>query len=164
MKNLIITAILFVLPFFSYSQDTKVCLSSIENKIQIGQMKGNRNLTFGFKNILLEFLQDKDYQLVDDCTSANRRIEVEILFLDVLKTNTGVSVFHKQNDETILRLRGKLFDEKGKKIKETVVTEKSSEISMSTLIVTEGGGFNQQAVSNVLKKSCETLTINLFKE
>ena len=127
-------------------------------------MKGNRNLTFGFKNILLEFLQDKDYQLVDDCNTANRKIEVEILFLDVLKTNTGVSVFHKQNDETVLRLKAKLLDEKGKKIKETVVTEKSSEISMSTLIVTEGGGFNQQAVSNVLKKSCETLTINLFKE
>lgn len=127
-------------------------------------MKGNRNLTFGFKNILLEFLQDKDYQLVGDCNTANRKIEVEILFLDVLKTNTGVSVFHKQNDETVLRLKAKLLDEKGKKIKETVVTEKSSEISMSTLIVTEGGGFNQQAVSNVLKKSCETLTINLFKE
>lgn len=127
-------------------------------------MKGNRNLTFGFKNILLEFLQDKNYQLVDDCSSANRKIEVELLFLDVLKTNTGVSVFHKQNDETVLRLKAKLLDEKGKKIKETVVTEKSSEISMSTLIVTEGGGFNQQAVSNVLKKSCETLIINLFKE
>ncbi len=127
-------------------------------------MKGNRNLTFGFKNILLEFLQDKNYQLVDDCNTANRKIEVELLFLDVLKTNTGVSVFHKQNDETVLRLKAKLLDEKGKKIKETVVTEKSSEISMSTLIVTEGGGFNQQAVSNVLKKSCETLTINLFKE
>lgn len=127
-------------------------------------MKGNRNLTFGFKNILLEFLQDKNYQLVDDCNIANKKIEVELLFLDVLKTNTGVSVFHKQNDETVLRLKAKLLDEKGKKIKETVVTEKSSEISMSTLIVTEGGGFNQQAVSNVLKKSCETLTINLFKE
>jgi hypothetical protein len=127
-------------------------------------MKGNRNLTFGFKNILLEFLQDKNYQLVDDCSSANRKIEVELLFLDVLKTNTGISVFHKQNDETVLRLKAKLLDEKGKKIKETVVTEKSSEISMSTLIVTEGGGFNQQAVSNVLKKSCETLIINLFKE
>lgn len=127
-------------------------------------MKGNRNLTFGFKNILLEFLQDKNYQLVDDCNTANKKIEVELLFLDVLKTNTGVSVFHKQNDETVLRVRAKLLDEKGKKIKETIVTEKSSEISMSTLIVTEGGGFNQQAVSNVLKKSCETLIINLFKE
>jgi len=164
MKNIILTAILFALPFFSNSQDTKVCLNSIENKIQIGQMKGNRNLTFGFKNILLEFLQDKNYQLVDDCNTANKKIEVELLFLDVLKTNTGVSVFHKQNDETVLRVRAKLLDEKGKKIKETVVTEKSSEISMSTLIVTEGGGFNQQAVSNVLKKSCETLIINLFKE
>lgn len=164
MKNIILTAILFALPFFSNSQDTKVCLNSIENKIQIGQMKGNRNLTFGFKNILLEFLQDKNYQLVDDCNTANKKIEVELLFLDVLKTNTGVSVFHKQNDETVLRVRAKLLDEKGKKIKETIVTEKSSEISMSTLIVTEGGGFNQQAVSNVLKKSCETLIINLFKE
>ena len=164
MKNIILTAIIFAFPFLTVAQENKVCLSSIENKIQIGQMKGNRNLTFGFKNILLEFLQDKNYQLVDDCNTANRKIEVELLFLDVLKTNTGVSVFHKQNDETVLRLKAKLLDEKGKKIKETVVTEKSSEISMSTLIVTEGGGFNQQAVSNVLKKSCETLTINLFKE
>lgn len=155
---------LFALPLFSLSQDNKVCLNSIENKIQIGQMKGNRNLTFGFKNILLEFLQDSDYQLVDDCNVADKKIEVELLFLDVLKTNTGVSVFHKQNDETILRIRAKLLDGKGKKIRETVVTEKSSEISMSTLIVTEGGGFNQQAVSNVLKKACETLTKNLFKE
>jgi hypothetical protein len=164
MKNIIISAILFALPYFSLSQNTKVCLNSIENKIQIGQMKGNKSLTFGFKNILLEYLQDKDYQLVDECSSANYKIEVEILFLDVLKTNSGVSVFHKQNDETILRLKGKLLDPNGKKIRETVVTEKSSEISMSTLIVTEGGGFNQQAVSNVLKKSCETLTKNLFKE
>jgi hypothetical protein len=164
MKNYIISAILFVLPFFSFSQDSKVCLSSIENKIQIGQMKGNKSLTFGFKNILLEYLQDRDYQLVDDCPTATYQIQVEILFLDVLKTNTGVSVFHKQEDETVLRLKGKLLDQNGKKIRETVVTEKSSEISMSTLIVTEGGGFNQQAVSNVLKKSCETLTKNLFKE
>ena len=96
MKNLIISAMLFALPLFSLSQDTKVCLNSIENKIQIGQMKGNKSLTFGFKNILLEYLQDKDYQLVDDCSTANYKIEVEILFLDVLKTNSGVSVFHKQ--------------------------------------------------------------------
>lgn len=158
------TAMLFALPLFSVSQETKVCLNSIENKIQIGQMKGNRNLTFGFKNILLEMLQDLNYELVEDCSLANKKIEVELLFLDVLKTNSGVSVFHKQNDETILRVRAKLLDNNGKKIKETVVTEKSSEISMSTLIVTEGGGFNQQAVSNVLKKSCETLTKNLLKE
>lgn len=127
-------------------------------------MMGNKNLAFGFKNIMLEFLQDKDYELIDSCNLADYRVEVELLFLDVLKTSSGVSVFHKQNDETILRVRGKLLDPKGKKIKETVVTEKSSEISMSSLIVTEGGGFNQQAVSNVIKKSCETLIINLFKE
>jgi hypothetical protein len=43
------------------------------------------------------------------------------------------------------------------------VTEKSSEISMSTLIIAEGGKINQQSVSNVIKKSCETLIKNLFE-
>lgn len=162
MKNILL-AIFLIAPSLLFSQN-KVCLSSIQNKIQIGQMMGNKNLAFGFKNIMLEFLQDKDYELIDSCNLADYRVEVELLFLDVLKTSSGVSVFHKQNDETILRVRGKLLDPKGKKIKETVVTEKSSEISMSSLIVTEGGGFNQQAVSNVIKKSCETLIVNLFKE
>jgi phosphoribosylformylglycinamidine (FGAM) synthase PurS component len=162
MKNILL-AIFLIAPSLLFSQN-KVCLSSIQNQIQIGQMMGNKNLAFGFKNIMLEFLQDKDYELIDSCNLADYRVEVELLFLDVLKTSSGVSVFHKQNDETILRVRGKLLDPKGKKIKETVVTEKSSEISMSSLIVTEGGGFNQQAVSNVIKKSCETLIVNLFKE
>jgi phosphoribosylformylglycinamidine (FGAM) synthase PurS component len=162
MKNILL-AIFLIAPSLLFSQN-KVCLSSIQNQIQIGQMMGNKNLAFGFKNIMLEFLQDKDYELIDSCNLADYRVEVELLFLDVLKTSSGVSVFHKQNDETILRVRGKLLDPKGKKIKETVVTEKSSEISMSSLIVTEGGGFNQQAVSNVIKKTCETLIVNLFKE
>ena len=164
MRTLIIL-LAFLLPFSAtFSQNNKVCLSSIENKIQIGQLMGNRNLTFGFKNILLEYLQEKDFQLVDSCNNADYKLQVELLFFDVLKTNSGFSVVHKENDETVLRVRGKLLNSEGKKIKESLATEKSSEISMSTLIIGEGGKINQQSVSNVIKKSCETLIKNLFGE
>ena len=126
-------------------------------------MLGNRNLTFGFKNILLEYLQDREFQLIDSCNLSENKLQIELIFFDVLNTKTGFSVIHKENDETVLRVRAKLLDSKGKKIKETIVTEKSSEISMSSLIISEGGKINQQSVSNVIKKSCETLIKNLFE-
>ena len=163
MRKIFVTLLLLLSTLFSYSQDKKVCISSIENKIQIGQMLGNRNLTFGFKNILLEYLQDREFQLVDSCNLSENKLQIELIFFDVLNTKTGFSVIHKENDETVLRVRAKLLDSKGKKIKETIVTEKSSEISMSSLIISEGGKINQQSVSNVIKKSCETLIKNLFE-
>jgi hypothetical protein len=163
MRKIFVTLLLLFSTLFSYSQDKKVCISSIENKIQIGQMLGNRNLTFGFKNILLEYLQDREFQLVDSCNLSENKLQIELIFFDVLNTKTGFSVIHKENDETVLRVRAKLLDSKGKKIKETIVTEKSSEISMSSLIISEGGKINQQSVSNVIKKSCETLIKNLFE-
>jgi hypothetical protein len=163
MRKIFVTLLLLFSTLFSYSQDKKVCISSIENKIQIGQMLGNRNLTFGFKNILLEYLQDREFQLVDSCNLSENKLQIELIFFDVLNTKTGFSVIHKENDETVLRVRAKLLDSKGKKIKETIVTEKSSEISMSSLIISEGGKINQQSISNVIKKSCETLIKNLFE-
>jgi hypothetical protein len=63
-----------------------------------------------------------------------------------------------------LRVRGCLYNKEGKKLKETIVSGESSEISMSTLIISENGGINQTSVSNVIKKSSETLIINLFKK
>jgi hypothetical protein len=51
----------------------------------------------------------------------------------------------------------------GKKIKEVIVEEESSEISMSTLIVDNGGNFNQQSLSNALKKASDTLVTKLFE-
>lgn len=82
-------------------------------------MLGNRNLTFGFKNILLEYLQDREFQLVDSCNLSENKLQIELIFFDVLNTKTGFSVIHKENDETVLRVRAKLLDSKGKKIKET---------------------------------------------
>ena len=52
----------------------------------------------------------------------------------------------------------------GKKVKDFLATGKSSEISLSTLIISENGGINQTSVSNVIKKSCETLILNLFSK
>jgi hypothetical protein len=86
------------------------------------------------------------------------------LYFDVIETNSGISVFHKSDNETILRVRGRLYNKEGKKLKETIVSGESSEISMSTLIISENGGINQTSVSNVIKKSSETLIINLFKK
>ena len=140
----------------------KVFIQSVENKIQIGSLVGNRNLTFGLKNILLENLQDLHYDISNSKEGSDYSISVELLYFDVLQTSSGFSVFHKSSDETVLRIRGILYDSNGKKIKEFVSTGKSAEISLSTLIISESGGINQTSVSNVIKKSSETLITNLF--
>jgi hypothetical protein len=47
-----------------------------------------------------------------------------------------------------------------KKVKEFVATGKSSEISTSTMIIDEGGGFNQASARSALKKTI----INLIEK
>ena len=147
-----------------FQEPKKVHIQSVENKIQIGSLSKNRNLTFGVKNILLENLQELNYEVTDSIENSDYTLKVELLYFDVLQTSSGVSVFHKNNNETVLRVKGYLYDKKGKKVKEYVATGKSSEISLSTLIISEGGGINQTSVSNVIKKSCETLILNLFSK
>ena len=148
--------------FTTQETPKKVFIQSIENKIEIGTLAKNRNLVFGFKNILLENLQELNYDVIDSANDADYSIKVELLYFDVLETNSGFSVFHKSDNETVLRVKGYLYNKDGKKIKEFISVGKSSEISMSTLIISEGGGINQTSVSNVIKKSSETLILNLF--
>jgi len=155
-------AIALFASFTTQETPKKVFIQSIENKIEIGTLAKNRNLVFGFKNILLENLQELNYDVTDSAKDADYSIKVELLYFDVLETNSGFSVFHKSDNETILRVKGYLYNKDGKKIKEFVSVGKSSEISMSTLIISEGGGINQTSVSNVIKKSSETLILNLF--
>ena len=95
--------------------------------------------------------------------SASNKLQVQIVYLDVLTTKKNISVFHKNEEEVVIRLKGTLYKD-GKKAKEVMVEESSSEISMSTLIVDEGGKFNQTSLSNALKKASEKLIINLFEE
>jgi uncharacterized lipoprotein YajG len=129
----------------------------VSNQVKIGKLAGNRNLEFGVKNILEEFLQDKGYDLSKD---AHKKLQVQIIFLDVLTTKKNVSVFHKNEEEVVIRMKGILYKD-GKKEKEVIVEESSSEISMSTLIVDEGGQFNQTSLSNAIKKSCDKLITKL---
>ncbi len=143
----------------SLGTDDGIFVSSVKNKVVMGSLAGNRNLEFGVQNILDEFIvEEKDLVLNP---YANRTIEVEILYLDVLKTQSNLSVFHKNTDAVVIRMRGKLLD-KGKVIKTVVVEESAEEVSMSTLLIDEGGKFNQQNLSTAIKKSCNSLINKLL--
>lgn len=145
-------------------QDSKaVYISGVENKIKIGKLTNNRDLAFGCKNIFEEVLQDKNYEIVGDPASADVIFSAEIMYFDVNRTKRNVSVFHSDVEETLVVMKGKLTDNTGKKIKEAVAEESSTEISTSTLITDEGSGkLNQQALSSAIKKTCESLINKTF--
>ena len=151
-------------PIRDTQESKKIFIQSVDNKIELGPLTKNRNLSFGVKNILLENLQELNYEVTDSVQNSDYSVKVELLYFDILQTNSGFSVFHKNDSETILRIKGYLYNKQGKKIKEYVATGKSSEVSVSTLIIAEDGKFNQTSVSNVIKKSSETLIENLFKK
>jgi hypothetical protein len=141
-----------------YNAEDHIWVESVENQVKIGKLAGNRNLAFGVRNILEEYVQEKGYDLSQN---AQYKLKVNIVYLDVLTTKTNISVFHKGEEEVVVRLQGILYKE-GKKEKEVVVEESSSEISMSTLIVDEGGKFNQTSLSNALKKASDKLITKLL--
>lgn len=143
-----------------YDEDNFMWVESVVNNVKIGKLAGNRQLEFGVKNILEEFLQEKEYEL---SPSSKNKLKVEIVYLDVLTTKKNVSVFHKNEEEVVIRMKGILLND-GKKIKEVLVEESSSEISMSTLIIDEGGKFNQTSLSNAIKKSCDKLISKLTEK
>jgi len=143
-----------------YDADDHIWVESVTNEVKIGKLAGNRNLAFGVKNILEEFLQEKGYDL---SASSPYKLQVQIVYLDVLTTKKNISVFHSGEEKVVIRLKGTLTKD-GKKEKELVVEESSSEVSMSTLIVDEGGSFNQTSLSNALKKASEKLINNLMNK
>ena len=141
------------------AQEKEIFVEKVTNSVVIGPVAGNRGLEFGVKNILEEFLLEKEYNLNPKSPA---KLQVEIIFLDVLTTKKNVSVFHSNAETVVIRMRGTMVVN-GKKGKPVVVEESSSEISMSTLLIDEGGKFNQTSLSNALKKSCESL-INKLSE
>ena len=150
---------MLTLPQSDLHQTKDIWVESVTNKIQIGNLAGNRNLEFGVKNVVEEFLQEKDFELNPE---SRDKVNIDIIYLDVLKTKSNLSVFHKDAESVVIRLKG-ILKHDGKKIKEVVVEEESSEISMSTLAVDNGGNFNQQSLSNALKKSSNKLVTKLFE-
>ncbi len=160
MLLLFVTSImLYIMPHDPSKLTDEIWVESVVNKIQIGNLAGNRNLEFGVRNITEEFLQEKNFELNPD---SNQKLSIEIIYLDVLKTKSNISVIHKDKEAVVIRLRG-ILKVDGKKVKEVIAEEESSEISMSTLIVDNGGNFNQQSLSNALKKASDVLVNKLFE-
>ncbi len=52
----IVSAMLFVFPHNNSQQNQEIWVDAVTNKIQIGSLAGNRNLEFGVRNIIEEFL------------------------------------------------------------------------------------------------------------
>jgi hypothetical protein len=126
--------------------------------VVVGPLTGNRKLEFGVKNVIEEVLQDKEYNL--DST-ASMKLTAEIIYLDVLKTESSFSVIHKNKESVVIRLRGQLLKD-GKVKKKATVEESADEISLSTLAIDQGGKFNQQNLSSALKKASESLVNKLI--
>lgn len=161
MSKIILAVATFMLCTLPHNiTNNDIYVDAVSNKIQIGNLAGNRNLEFGIRNILEEFLQEKEYDLNPE---SKTKVSVEIVYLDVLKTKSNISVFHKNEESVVIRLKGILKID-GKKIKEVIVEEESSEISMSTLAIDNGGQFNQQSLSNAIKKACSKLVDKLFEK
>ena len=158
-KKIYLGLFLVVALMLSFTKiDEGIFVDSVTNEVKIGKLAGNRNLEFGVRNILEELSQDKGY---DINPNSSNKINVQIIYLDVLTTKKNISVFHSNQEEVIIRLRGTLYKD-NKKVKEVIIEESSTEISMSTLIVDEGGKFNQTSLSNALKKGCDQLITKLL--
>ena len=163
MKQLLFILIPFTtLLNINHTHNPSVYILPIKNSIKIGTLSGNVNLTLGVKNILEEALMDKEYNLSNNEESSNYTLQTELIYFNIMQTNKNISVFHKNENETIIRIKGTLYN-KNKKIKEIIVEESSSEISSSTLAISYDGSFNQQAARNAVKKACIKLIEGIVK-
>jgi len=152
--GIVMNSMMTIMPL---NAEKQISVEKVENKVMIGPVAGNRNLEFGVKNILEEALLEQEYELTEE---APMKLKVEIIFLDVLTTKKNVSIIQKRDEAVVIRMKGTLTLN-GKKVKEAVVEESSSEVSMSTLIIDNGGKFNQTSLSNALKKSSIALITKL---
>ena len=147
--------LLFLLSFlFGFSVVAQeVQIGTVENKIVIGDLAGNRNFAFGVKNVLEEVVQDAGYDLNPNSTTI---ITVDLLFFDVKKTNVQLAVYQKNTETYKIIARASLHKD-GKKKKIATVQGEAKSISTATLIIDEGGKFSQANVSTAIKKLCEDL-------
>ena len=135
----------------------EVQIGDVTNKIQLGDLAGNRDLAFGVKNILEEVVQDAGYDLNPN---SQLTITVDILFFNVKKNNVQLAIYSKNTDIYSIIARATLR-KNGKKKKQVVAKGQAKSISTATLIVDEGGEFSQANVSTAIKKLCEQLITKL---
>jgi hypothetical protein len=149
--------LLYLFLIFSTSVSAQDLSVSVQNSIKLGDLAGNRKLEFGVKNILEELVQEKGYSINP---SSKNIIFAELIYMDVLRTQSNLSVFHKDNNAVVIRIKGYILKD-GKKSKDVMVEGSAEEVSTSTLLISNEGKFNQQNLTTAIKKSCNEL-INKF--
>lgn len=153
--KLLLFLLSFLLSFSITAQEIKI--GSIDNKIILGDLAGNRDLAFGVQNVLEEVVQDAGYDLNPN---SSLEITVDILFFDVKKNNVQLAVYSKNTDIYTIIARATLL-KNGKKKKQVTAKGQAKSISSATLVVDEGGKFSQANVSTSIKKLCEQLITKL---
>lgn len=141
-----------------YAQDA-IKIESVENKVVIGPQAGNKDLSFGVKNILEEFLQDNGYDL---SPNAKKSIQVELIFFDVKKITSNIAVYSKNQDITEIIAKGTLLED-GKKLKSVIVKEQAKTVTTATVILDKGGKISESDISAALKKVCEGIITKLLQ-
>jgi uncharacterized lipoprotein YajG len=140
----------FLFGFSAIGQELQIV--DVKNSIVIGELAGNRDLSFGVKNVLEEVVQDYGYDLNP---TSNNLLEVELLYFDVQKNNMQLAVYAKNIDVYQIIARGVYTD--GKKKRKAVAKWTAKSISTATLVIDQGGKFSQANVSTAIKKLCEDL-------
>lgn len=153
--KLLLFLLSFLLSFSITAQEIKI--GSIDNKIILGDLAGNRDLAFGVQNVLEEVVQDAGYDLNPN---SSLEITVDILFFDVKKNNVQLAVYSKNTDIYTIIARATLH-KNGKKKKQVTAKGQAKSISSATLVVDKGGKFSQTNVSTAIKKLCEQLITKL---
>lgn len=150
--------LLFLFLIFSVNTKAQDVAISVQNSIKLGDLAGNRKIEFGVANIIEELVQEKGYALNP---KSKNIIFAELIYLDVLKTKSNLSVFHKDNTDVIIRIKGYVAKD-GSKSKPILVEGSASEVSTSTILVGTDGKFNQQNLTTAIKKACYELIEKLM--
>jgi len=161
MRILLVLIMVMHIGNISSIAQNKAATGTIVNNIKAGPFTGSKNLAFGVKNVLQEALQDKGFSLVDRF-DADYVIDIEISFFDIEQTKQGVSVFHEDKNEVVIRMRGTLSDGFGKVLKSINTEDRSSEISTSTLLINQSGQFSSIVQRNAVKKACVSVVSKLL--
>ena len=133
---------------FTFLVNAQVINTEVNNKIVYGDLAGNRDISFGVKNILDELVQDQGYDLYENSESV---LLVDLLYFDVIRKSTTVGFATKTNNQVEIIAEAS-FNGKKKKVSAT-----ADNIITSTIVLNNGGTFNQQSVSVALKKLCEQI-------
>src|SRR5210317_696913 len=95
---------------FTFLVNAQEINTEVNNKIIYGDLAGNRDISFGVKNILDELVQDKGYDLYEN---ADATLSVDLVYFDVVRKSTTIGFATKTNNQVEIIAEAKF---NGKKI------------------------------------------------